>query len=732
MLNELFELTTSQQNAGITNKASWHGRYRPCPKGTTTVRVFLDKDGGVSDFELIRDISQIEAIRKYEPANGQSFPAFNVKPLYWAGDDDGRLKIKALKKRVETGQSVGPNIVEVLGACSVLWNDTDRHSLDKSLRLAGEFDAIIGKPAQDMSAVSVLAKRVAQLSPDGLFAGIKDVAVRKITQSEKSTLDWFDKFLICTIQDSAKAKKVSIVCDLSDRSSYAFPPTHDRVQRWVNCKLMEHAVADSDGSSGLDAFGGKANGSDDKFPAATLPKLGGVTLRAMNSESPCQKRYGRADAASFCVGRDGRQKMKDSLEWLGKDERKNLTWRDASGVCGYTKRDGKSVPMAGVLFAYPSILTAAPPPIPAMFAGEEDATDPDGSRFAAMAKRVIDGLRGILKETPDAEIRVFVLTKADKARTKLLLSKHYAASRISAAAVEWQAGCANIPRISLNIGTGKGEKANGISPFTPFPTEVVGCLNLVWYREGMRVERISGMNITTGLSLLLETPPYIEEIAEYMLSVALRNASTLLLALGHADHRGDGTFKWILDRKTGANNKPYAKHGSLLPCILGLLLDKLGHKKGDYMHTAPFLVGQMMSLADTLHKEYCLKVRGTRKGSDVSNKKGNGQRNTSGLPRQLIGNAAMSIAMDDPIEGLARLTERILIYQAWANTASGDIGYAGWALGEYRRVSEELGKMTLPNRSTDADKAQMLLGYLSRIGGRRDESENTTNLENED
>lgn len=726
MLNELFELTMSQQSAGITNKDSWHGRYKPCPKGAITIRVFLGEGGSVSDFELIRDTSQIEAIRKYEPANGQSFPAFNVKPLYWAGDDDVRLKIKAFKKQVETGQTVGQSIVGTFGACSVLWSSTDKRKLGKCFKLAGEFNAIIGKPSQEMSAVSVLAKRVAQLTPDGLFVGIKNAAVSKIAKSERNILDWFDKFFICTIQDSAKAKKVSIVCDLSDRSSYAFPPTHERVQRWVNSKLTEYAMGDSDGASGLDAFGGIADGTDGKFPAATLPKLGGVTLRAMNSESPCQQRYGRADAASFCVGRDVRQKLKDSLEWLGKAERRNLTWRDVSGVCGYTKRNGKNVPVPGVLFAYPSILSNTLPPVPAMFAGEEDATDPNGSRFAAAAKRVVDGLSGILKERPDAEIRVFVLTKADKARTKLLLSRHYAASRILAAAAEWQAGCENIPRISLNIGTGKKEKANWIIPFTPFPTEVVGCLNVVWYREAVRTEQVVEMNIAEGLSLLLETTPFIERTAEYLLNVALRNTSTLLLSLGHADHKSDGSFTW------NKNTKPHMKHASLLPCLLGLLLDKLGHKKGDFMHTPSFLVGQMMSLADTLHKEYCRKVRGTRQTISTSDKEGGEQRRTGGLPRQLIGNAAMSIAMDNPTEGLARLTERILIYQAWANTASGDIGYAGWALSEYRRISDELGKMTLPEHSTDTDKAQMLLGYLSRIAQGKDESESTTNVANEE
>ena len=150
------------------------------------------------------------------------------------------------------------------------------------------------------------------------------------------------------------------------------------------------------------------------------------------------------------------------------------------------------------------------------------------------------------------------------------------------------------------------------------------------------------------------------------------------------------------------------------------------------MHSAPFLVGQIMSLADTLHKEYCRKVRATRKEDVATEKTENEGSRTSGLPRQLIGNAAMSIAMDNPVEGLSRLGERILIYQSWANTASGDIGLAGWSLREFRRISEELGQLTLPEESTDADKAQMLLGYLSRIGEQKGNNHNSTATESEE
>ena len=115
------------------------------------------------------------------------------------------------------------------------------------------------------------------------------------------------------------------------------------------------------------------------------------------------------------------------------------------------------------------------------------------------------------------------------------------------------------------------------------------------------------------------------------------------------------------------------------------------------MHTAPFLVGRLLALADVLHKEYCKHVRG------------------GGMPPQLIGNALMNSAISSPEKGVARLQERLMIYQAWANTAQGDgLGLAKWVLAQMGTVCWKLGKLDLPDRTSDSQKAQILLGYLAR------------------
>jgi CRISPR-associated protein (Cas_Csd1) len=127
--------------------------------------------------------------------------------------------------------------------------------------------------------------------------------------------------------------------------------------------------------------------------------------------------------------------------------------------------------------------------------------------------------------------------------------------------------------------------------------------------------------------------------------------------------------------------------------VLGLALYKLGYRKDVYMADPAFLLGRLLSLVDTLHREYCKEVRG------------------GDIPPQLLGNSLMSTMTNDPRRGLARMRERVRVYQGWAATRGS--GLARWSLGEMGKISPDLAQ-SLPQRMNDADQAQFLLGYLAR------------------
>ena len=114
------------------------------------------------------------------------------------------------------------------------------------------------------------------------------------------------------------------------------------------------------------------------------------------------------------------------------------------------------------------------------------------------------------------------------------------------------------------------------------------------------------------------------------------------------------------------------------------------------MKSAGYNVGRLLSLADCLHREYCRHVR-------------NGD-----VPNNLMGNALLQTVLDNPVRGLARLSERIAIYIAPFERLHGEeYKLAGWAKKQMGIVTEQLSNEDLPGSTDDVLKAQILLGYLA-------------------
>ncbi len=125
------------------------------------------------------------------------------------------------------------------------------------------------------------------------------------------------------------------------------------------------------------------------------------------------------------------------------------------------------------------------------------------------------------------------------------------------------------------------------------------------------------------------------------------------------------------------------------------------------MNEAPFQIGQVLALADTLHKDYCIVVR---KGQ---------------MPNTLIGTSLMRRALDNPAGALADLGERMMEYLRWAKIAQVSqewpnedqrkiaVNEARKKLRQYQPLAKRLGNTDLPTEATDTMKAQLLLGFLA-------------------
>lgn len=695
MLNELYDLSLSLEKAKIL-PPEWHPDLKELPKVSKAkpcYKVYLAQDGAIAEIEPIEDSTQIVNLRKWQSGSlGYTFPCFNVRPLYkaYAGSHAEAPEKKEFDdwlKGVKKTQVLSDDATSVLECYTMngntLWGDKDKERVATCLdSIPSKLNEILGEPPDEYRAMTSLIERCRKTTADKFFQQLA-VLLKDHIRKNLSTCDKYASFLL-HCGTNPPNNDIQLILELADGlSAFPRPAAHSKIHHWLNQQLLTHKSDElSDGvalNKHADAFGFSSDDWKSKFAEVNVPILGGVKLRAMNPESPCQTRYRRIDATSFVVGKEIRKRVKGALEWLTDDERLGNTWGNVSFA-----RDDKEI-----LLVYPSELPKAPIAAVAMFGGAATNAATQSARFVDYAEDVTKALHTISRPLKEVEMRVFALRKMDKARTQISCARQYSAERLIAAATEWQMSCGNVPAIEIfQWGKEKGTKPEWNSLEVPFPLEVIWCLNTPWPKAADDAKkRVREFSSSDGVALLLDEGVLLKPLLERALHAVIRNGGNLLMAIAHTQHHG-GVHK--------VNGK-YDKQKLLLPAILGLLLAKLEWKRGDYMKTAPYLIGRMLSLADQIHYHYCQHVR---KGS---------------VPSQLIGNALMATALEEPEKALALYAQRILPYQAWARTARGDEGkLAGWLLSELGKVCSDVALATVPSRCADADKAQMMLGYLAK------------------
>ncbi len=713
MLNEVFLLSESLKRTGVT-LYSWHRHFKECPQSGKAFSVELDNLGRVAGVSPITDQQFRAGLRKYEKAAGYSFPSFNVPQLLNVTAEKQRENAAKFRKALGSKNPPEPSVrdrelADLLASSMSGWIRPDKGARSKDTMdklndcLSSVTDDMMGMLGEDTYASESrsfleLLRRAKKTNGAAIYERLKETAICRIVSEQSEAAEWMD---VLFFHSGKTPSNISITLELVDQSQFEYSANHSKVQAWVNKRLLA-AEANEKGNReqaiAPDAFGGvEGGGMNDSFPEIKIPVLGNVKLRAMSSESPCQRRYGKADARSFRVLQPARLGMKSALEWITREERRGKTWCDVSSL-------GSA---SAILITYPSELPNEAPELAGLFRGVEgDQSDPDGSLFEACAQRVTKALKGLPASSRNAELRVFVLTKPDGFRTKVLHSSRYTVQHLLDGADEWQELCRNLPPVMIRrFGPKKGDKPVWCRPLTPYPAEVVWCLNTVWQRMGTHAETAFDFQITDGLSLLLaDDGPVLHTVATRAIRAIISNSLSLLLAIGQTTHQGKV-------HKMGA---VYGKQALLLPPILGLLLGKLNYKRGNYMRSPPYLIGRLLSLADQLHVQYCQKVR---KGQ---------------VPPQLVGNALMTSTMEAPEKALALLWQRIKPYHAWAQTIQGgdEVRLAKYFLGEMGRVCSSLSENDIPNRCSDTDKVAMLLGYLARPE-REDSNDNSSEIAKE-
>ena len=701
MLNELCQLADALEKAGISPK-EWHPQLkqlRNVSEKQPCYSVSVSENGSVSSIETINS-DTASVLRKWEISNGTSFPSFNIQPLYRIiTDEDNKEQCeqKAQRRRWRDGKEQ-VDIKMLKGWCiSTNWDEKIDTKLSKCLKeLPLKLLEIVNKDAQNtMKALKELIKRVVQYSEkqavgqtgNNYECGFRNALESYIWREFKNSGSPKLLLPILVHEVSLDTKKnpdedrgsLPVFLDIPNWQEYrvASRETIERINFMLTTTGEQENISD-----GLDAFGVSMDDSSGKLPDVKLPILGSVKLRAMNKESACQYRYQRIDSMSFPIGKTSRVRTKGALEWLCDLSREGETWGRA---------DSREL-----LFAYPVFLPKVPLKLASCFGARKN--DDSEARFVNVAKSVIQGLQGITNDLKNLELRVFALKKMDTARSKIVFHRNYSAQRLVGAAQEWENGCDNIPYVCIRVWGDEKGKWTDAKPVIPFPLQVSQCLNRIWKKDGKTACEAPVVAHSLGIELLLDEQP--KRFVPYLLTIALQNTKELILSVAQAQHK-----------KEIVSIKGYDFHKLLVPSILGLLLYKLGIKKESYMTRSPFLIGRMLKLADELHALYCKEVRDNK------------------LPPQLIGNSLMTAALDSPVQALAQLALRLKPYYGWAQTFRGseNVGLIGYFVGLYGDVAMQLSKIELPVRFNDAERAQLLLGYLA-VQPKKSENKNETEL----
>lgn len=675
MLNELIQASKAIPDLPST----LHKELKKLPK-SPAYKVLLAADGSVTDVQTWAE--DISGLRKWQPGgNGVSFPVFNIKPLFALDTDDETQKILA---RIDpatwptTFQQIETRCIDsALTLCDKKRNNVLRESYQKSLvDVPNQLLEAMENCQQPHPVLSQLLARLASKPPEHFFLSLINWLENQLRNAHDEQL--FK--LYCAIGSAEAEKKFNILLDIPDWDDIgSHPVTSTETAIFINSLLASHDGTPSSAAGSPDAYGQTANQAGEKFDDIIVGGLGKIILRAMTKDAPCQYRYGKADADSFIVGAESRKQAKSALEYLTARDAKGKTWqfRGDNLILIYPERD---LPELSDLDA--ADICSLP----------EENNDQAGilATFVARAERIATTFDGKPNESA-VPVHLIILRKPDGHRTKVAAHHFFTMSHLIESARRWTAGARSCPPITFSRWGKEKGKRDDIVPDVPFPGEVVNWLNTYWVRRGEGQGRVSTFCLEDALSLLLANDGSEKPLATHALRQAIANWSGFLAA--HGTNQRSAVVLKATDKRSSALR--------CLPAILSLLLHKLGHTKEQIMSSPAFLVGRLLALADGLHFQYC---QGVRNGS---------------TPPQLLGNALMQTALETPQSALALYAQRILPYQAWAKTCTAPEGYsperlAKSLLGQLADVCAEVVLTGIPERGSDADKAQMILGYLAK------------------
>lgn len=506
---------------------------------------------------------------------------------------------------------------------------------------------------------------------------LKELLKLLLKNAQENTINLIKTILIGDEKSGKIVCDVPLFYDVSDWNKYK-----RRVANSEMGVLVSNNLPETPGETGLSALEGIHKPlHSESFPDPNLPATGNTYLFSMNEDALCHDRYGKISSDIFPVSQDSVKAMHGAIKWCTSDVHKGKTWKRVPNI--KRKQD--------LLIAYIEEKPITAIKLASIFTSfDVEKTEADKAVYEKTSAKVCQALKGESGLTKDSKVNVLVLTKIDPGRVQVVLSDSYTRDSIIKGVEEWQIAVKNHPYFSVILPGKKGEKAILAEPSCPSPEEVMRCLQNQWIKNGHDKRNVPGVALRQVYDMFLGNDKESKEAAQIILYLTLHRLGPLFIGIAGADHAGDVKIFSFEARKTVLAGIS----------VLALALYKLGIKKEEYMRNPAFNLGRLLSFADGLHAQYCRLQMG-RKDKD--------------LPPQLIGNALLPVAFDNPDKAIALLGDRLRIYYAWATKVQGeDYKLVKWMISEMGVVSAGLEDVKWHSTANDATKAQVLLGYLAR------------------
>lgn len=712
MLNETYLLWQALNRANLTIPAE-HPRVKSPGKTGPCLRVRLDEQGHVAAIEAVTQ-DEWPGLWTVMEGNQNSFPVVRIKdPLCDVSQNDNIWKKlgfdeKGKRRKPSDHKDRLSALTDTLEDRCKLSTERDRQFWKRLKDKAKELlQHTNGNNSEDVTLREFVRRfREAANNPSALFRKIAECALRDLREARLDALDAVETLLVGKgppdKSDKQPPMSVQLAFDLREDSRFPLQLYRQKVREYIKRILpMEQEVSKNRHPARLCALTGEQQPLQvSPFPKVRLPILNkDFPLVSMFREAACNTRYGLTDSFIVPVAKQTALQVQDALTWIVADERKGKTWRGvASGK--FETSQGRKKESFDLLIAYVDGAPEIDANVANFFGTDEGVQQ---KQFEVDAQVVCKALDGIERERPGSKLNLFLLRKASEGQAHVAVAESPSVEEVLQASQWWQQAATNVPEVSLPLLGKKGE------PHAPYPDQVVRLLSEEWVTNGTRSNKVRGIGLNDVLDLLLRKPGKYEAAAWHMLDLTMRRLASLLLGIFGEAHKPEKKQRW--------DDYPDHSREVALRTVstLGILLDAFGRKKETYMSGVAFLVGRLLSLADTLHREYCLHVR------------------REDIPPQLIGNALMPVAADNPTDAVDRLRERIMIYKAWADKGKSEEFRLGkWAVGQMGQVSHQLSHSTLPTETDQTFRAELFLGYMARPPAEKEGDNATVGIRKED